>query len=293
MQWWCSAQGIPWTWSWRAYPGVWIFVALLAFAWWRVARRDPSGISRWRALAGLFGVASTWAALDWPIGTLGAGYLTSAHALQFLLLAMLAPPLLLLGISDQALAAALQRHPRALRAIAALTQPLVGMIGFTAVIVATHVPAVVDTLMVRQLGALALDLAWLLSGLLFWWPVVRNVPARPGFGPPAHIGYIALGTIAHTGVSIVFLMAKFPLFSIYELAPPFTWLTPLDDQQLAGGFMLLLGNAIVVTAMAIVFFRWMGTGEADAPAGSNPAPAPAAAAGAATTVAPDTGAALS
>ncbi len=31
-----------------------------------------------------------WAALDWPIGKLGAGYLASAHTIEFLLLTLLA-----------------------------------------------------------------------------------------------------------------------------------------------------------------------------------------------------------
>ena len=30
MQWWCSAQGVAWSWEWRAYPGVWLFVLCIA-----------------------------------------------------------------------------------------------------------------------------------------------------------------------------------------------------------------------------------------------------------------------
>ena len=32
MQWWCAAQDVAWSWTWRPYPGVWIFIATLAFA---------------------------------------------------------------------------------------------------------------------------------------------------------------------------------------------------------------------------------------------------------------------
>jgi len=32
LQWWCSATGIAWTWSWRAYPGVWIMILVLGLA---------------------------------------------------------------------------------------------------------------------------------------------------------------------------------------------------------------------------------------------------------------------
>jgi cytochrome oxidase Cu insertion factor (SCO1/SenC/PrrC family) len=30
MQWWCSAQGAPWTWAWRPCLGVWLLVLLIA-----------------------------------------------------------------------------------------------------------------------------------------------------------------------------------------------------------------------------------------------------------------------
>ena len=30
MTWWCAASSEPWSWAWRAYPGVWLFIALLA-----------------------------------------------------------------------------------------------------------------------------------------------------------------------------------------------------------------------------------------------------------------------
>ena len=32
MQWWCAALGEQWTWNWRAYPGVWLFVVAVAAA---------------------------------------------------------------------------------------------------------------------------------------------------------------------------------------------------------------------------------------------------------------------
>ena len=32
MTWWCAATRLPWSWSPRAYPGVWAFMATLAVA---------------------------------------------------------------------------------------------------------------------------------------------------------------------------------------------------------------------------------------------------------------------
>ena len=98
LQWWCAALGEPWTWTWRAYPGVWVFTAFVVFL-----RRVLTGRGQWSAAptreraAFIAGVVSLWASLDWPLGPVAAGYLASAHALQFLIVTMISAPLLLVG----------------------------------------------------------------------------------------------------------------------------------------------------------------------------------------------------
>jgi putative membrane protein len=199
--------------------------------------------------------------LDWPVGPLGTGYLASVHAVQFLGLAMIAPPLLLLGLAPRTVDG-LVRRPVLGRVLAGITHPLVAMVGFTVVMVVTHAPRVVDTLMATQLGAFALDAAWLGSGLAFWWPIIGASPARPRFVPPLQMGYLFLGTLAHLFIAMWLLLAKFPVYRTYELAPPISpSLTALADQQLAGGVLLLLGGPYVLAAISVIFFRWQGTGE--------------------------------
>src|SRR5690606_28789304 len=82
VQWWCAALGEAWEWTWRPYPGVWAFVALLVAAYVLVLRGSPAppGGTRDRGTrAAAFGaaVAALWVVLDWPVGALGAGYLAS------------------------------------------------------------------------------------------------------------------------------------------------------------------------------------------------------------------------
>ena len=80
VQWWCSAVDLPWTWEWRAYPGVWLFIGLFAFGYWRVTRlasNPPEAERGWRRAAGAGGILALWIAFDWPVGALGGGYLRS------------------------------------------------------------------------------------------------------------------------------------------------------------------------------------------------------------------------
>jgi putative membrane protein len=270
LQWWCSAQGIPWTWEWRPYPGVWLFVLLLAVAYWGVVRRAaPGGERTGFAVAGLL---TLWLALDWPIGALGGGYLSSVHMLQFLMIAIVAPALLLLGVPD-----ATWDRLAATRVVAVLrpvTNPLVTLALFQVIVVWTHLPAVVDTLMVTQLGSFALDALWLAGGLAFWWPVLASVPRRPRFVDPLKMGYLFLATVLNTLPYAFLTFGETPYYGIYELAPPVAGIPARQDQQVAGLLMKVGGGLILWTAITILWFRWYGREEAAA-SGREPPRAPA------------------
>jgi putative membrane protein len=119
-----------------------------------------------RIVASIAGIALLWVALDWPIGTLGAGYLASVHMVQFFLIAMIAPALLVYGWPPARPTAESESvRTRAFRSLVdALTHPVVAVIIFDVVVVATHSPPVVDSLMASQVGSFLLDMAWLLAG---------------------------------------------------------------------------------------------------------------------------------
>ena len=260
MQFWCSASGAAWTWTWRAYPGVWLFVALLAFlvVQWNRAGARRAG-SQPPSIHPLFflGLLVVWLALDWPIGALGAGYLASVHMLQFLLVALVAPPLLLRGPSPEALALIARRRILA-SIMVRLTTPITALIVFSAIVLLTHVPAIVDSLMISQLGSFAIDMLWLSAGLIFWWPVVRDVPAHR-FPPPAKIGYLVLGMMFSPvmfGLVGFLVYSSTPLYGVFELAPPLPGVSSQADHQTAGALMSVGGAFIAFVAMSIIFFQW-------------------------------------
>jgi putative membrane protein len=259
MQWWCSAQHVTWTWRWRAYPGVWLLVlALIALLVYLPRKR----LSQQGKVAGVAAAAVLWIALDWPLGPLGAGYLATAHALQFLLISMVVAPMMLLPVREAI------TPPRAGTfgaRIGWITNPVLAGVVFNLVAVATHVPAVLDSAMVTMRGDFALDMAWLLSAALFWWPIIVPVPVRPRFGTAMKILYLVIGTLFHSGIAVVFLLREYPMYRIYELAPPMSGLlsalTAVEDQRLAGGVMELGGAGLTIAYMTVLFFRMAARSE--------------------------------
>lgn len=271
MRWWCSAQGAAWTWTWRPYLGVWVLIAALAAAYVRTYRRAPpaaSALDRWRPRTAAAGIAILWLLLDWPLGALGAGYLESVHMEQFMGLAFLVPPLVVFGLPVGWEA----RAPAWIRPAMWFAQPLPAIVLFTAVTFVTHIPVVVDTLMVTQLGSFALDAAWFVSGIWFWWPVIR--PAEPHrLGPAARLGYTMAGATAHMGVGMFLALAPFPLYSVYELAPPIAGTDALEDQERAAGLMMFGDVMVGLTAAGVLLYVWQREEAKRLSAGSTRGPA--------------------
>lgn len=267
MTWWCSARGTSWDWTWRAYPGVWLFIGLLAVAYVASVRR--AGVARVdgrRRAAFIGGLLVLWLALDWPLGALGAGYLASVHMAQFLMIALLAPSLMLLGVPPAAYAR-LSELPWVLSVLRVLTNPLIALAVFGVVVYWTHLPGVVDSLMVTQAGSFALDIVWLLGGFVFWWPVVSPVPERPRFPAASKMGYLFLATLINTLPYAFLTFGDLPFYALYELAPPVSGITTRQDQQIAGLLMKMGGGLILWGAITILFFRWFQREEAENSAG--------------------------
>jgi cytochrome c oxidase assembly factor CtaG len=255
MQWWCSAGTEPWTWQPQFYPGIWLLVGLVAYTYRRLSRHADT--PRSERTYGWIGVVTMWIALDWPMGPLAAGYLATAHAIQFLMISFIAAPLLLIG-ARTGLAAWLPTSGQGDVWLRRVLDPLLGAIVFNIVIITTHVPAVNDTLMLSQWGAFTIDFAWLLSAVWFWWPLIVPVPHRPLFVVPLRMLYLFMGSIVHTGIAIVMLVNDYPMYGIYELAPRATRMSAITDIKVAGGVMELVGIGIIFTILTVMFFKYTG-----------------------------------
>lgn len=215
MSWWCSARGLPWDWSWKAFPGVWIFVALacgLYLLSLRRLRRRGEGIliERGHVIRFALGVATMWMALDWPLGLMGAGYLLSAHMVQHILLTLIAPPLLLSG-TPAGLAAWLLGTGTRMRIARAITRPLPALLIYNAILIVTFVPGVVDPAMRSQLGSFAVEIAWLASALVMWTPVLGPRPELRTLSPPAAMLYLFAQSLAPTIPASFLTFGEFPL----------------------------------------------------------------------------------
>jgi len=253
--WWCTSSLQTWTWEITLYPGVWILIAGLLFTYFRMAR--AKSVTTSQKLYFVAGVLTLWVASDWPLGPLGAGYLASAHMTQFVLYAFVAVPLLLRGTPEWMLRRVLARL-RLYRITKLISGSLlVSGIAYNVLLVASHAPITVDSLRASQFGSFAMDMVWILIGLLLWIPVISPIPELRAKNYLNRILYLFITTSVIAVIPASALtFGDFPLYTTYELAPRVFDLNALEDQQIAGLIMKVATIPLTWLAIAIMWFRW-------------------------------------
>jgi cytochrome c oxidase assembly factor CtaG len=269
LTWWCSASDLPWSWTWRGYPGVWLFVLGLGAGATLLVRRAAPGhapagkpqVTRLQVASFIAGLLILWLASDWPVGTLGAGYLLSVHTAVWILYTLVVSPLLLLGVPAW-LPLSVPAESRSGRLLRLLARPVVALLITDAILLGSHLPPVVDGFRRTQFGSFTIDLAWLAGGLIMWWPVLAPNPAISRVSYPWKIGYLFLSTIVPIVPAAFLTYSDYPVYALYELAPRVNGISAITDQQAAGLLMKAVADPIIWLAMAIVFFRWQRAEEA-------------------------------
>ena len=255
--WWCTALQAPWTWEWIPYPGIWATALLPAFFYVRAVRRHTSPIDRRKLYQFLGGIAVFWIASDWPLGTLGAGYLASAHMTQFLLYTLVSAPLLLLGTPEW-MARRILSKLRAYRATVWLGNSAVTCaVVYNLLLVGTHAPGTVDVLRYNQFGSFAMDMLWMVAGFVLWLPVISPIPEGRVGSVWVKMIYLFVTTAVVAVIPASFLtFASTPIYSVYELAPRIGSITAREDQQLAGIIMKLATIPAIWATIGVLWFRW-------------------------------------
>jgi cytochrome c oxidase assembly factor CtaG len=256
--WWCSSTpGQVWTWRYTPFIGVWVVAAALIGAWTWTHRRAGEAIEPRRLRMWLAGVLALVVVSEWPIGQIGAGYLATVGILRWVVYTFVAAPLLLAGMPTWMVDRALPWGSRRQRVVSLLTRWPMALLVFNAVMFTTHLPAVVDSLKVYQLGSFVTDALWLTAALIWWWPAIRREEERNAIQEPLRAFYLFASSVLMFVPAAFLTFSPLPLYGLYELAPPL-WLgfDPTMDQQTAGIIMNIGGGLVLWAIIATLFLRW-------------------------------------
>ena len=198
--------------------------------------------------------------------------LFSVHMVQHILLTLVAAPLLALG-APITLALRFARgdvrrrwilpvlHSRVVRV---LSFPVVAWLLFAGVMWASHFSPLFNDALEDEAIHRFEHLLYLSAALLFWWPVVAVDPAPWRLPHPVRMLYVFLQMPQNTFLALAIYSATTPLYAHYATLD-LAWVSPLDDQRLAGGLMWIAGDLLFLAAIVGLAFAWMRHEERDAP----------------------------
>ena len=241
----------PWN-EWDLYPSVVIGLALLGGLYvYLGGLKSPR-----RHVASFLGALLVlFLALNGPLHNLSDTYLFSAHMAQHLLLTLVFPPLLLYGTPAHVIRPVLR--PRWMMALGrVVTRPLAAGLVFTAPIVIWHVPSLYEAALRHHNLHILQHLVFLTTAVLMWWPVLSPVPELPRIPHLLQMLYLFLLGIPMSVTGALITLSGSVLYPFYAAAPRVGGLSPLDDQQIGGLLMWVLGGLMLWIVMTVIWFRW-------------------------------------
>ncbi|WP_299053949.1 cytochrome c oxidase assembly protein [uncultured Nocardioides sp.] len=257
-------------WSWQP-SGVGLSVVLLGGVAYAVGvRRLGRRGDRWpvgRTLSFAFGLLLVLWATSGGLGVY-AGVLFSAHMVAHMVLSMLAPIFLVLGAPITLALRALpgpdvpggtgprQLLSRALRSRVAgvVSHPVVVAGIFVGSLYVVYLGGLFDVLMDHHLGHAAMELHFLLSGLLFFEILIGDSPMRR-LPHVARLGLLMVTIAFHAFFAVAVMSSELIIGGDYYEGLGFSR-DPAYDQYLGGSATWALGELPMVLLVVVLLFQW-------------------------------------
>ena len=196
------------------------------------------------------GLAVLFIALCSPIDTLGEERLFSVHMIQHLLLADIAPILLLLGLTRAfcaRLSAACARSRR--RSGRSRTRSRRSSL-FVATMWVWHLPALYELALRPSRWAHALEHVMFFStGIAFWWFLIEPVPPRHRLKGLGSVAYIGSAKLLMGALGVVLAFSPNAIYDTYKDAPRAWGLSAVTDLNVGGVVMMLEQSIVLVIVL--------------------------------------------
>jgi cytochrome c oxidase assembly factor CtaG len=217
-----------------------------------------------RSVAFLLGIAAIELALQSPIEHYDTT-LFSVHMVQHILLTLIAAPLIAGGAPITLLLRFARPEVRRRwilpvlhsRVVRAVTHPVISWLVFAAVMWGTHFSPVFNASLEDPLLHQLEHAGYLIAALLFWWPIVGLDPSPWRLPYPIRAMYAFLQMPQNTFLALAIYSASDPMYPHYATLARTWGPTVLEDQQMAGGLMWIVGDLVFLVAILFVVAQWM------------------------------------
>lgn len=216
-------------------------------------RRAAVPPRKWAAFG--LALAALLVAVASPLDSIGEKRLFSVHMAQHLLIGDVAPLLAVSGLTGPLLRPVLAVRP--VQRLRALAHPLVALPLWAVDLYAWHVPTLYDAAL-HNAAVHALEHAFFFSGgALLWTALLEPLPGPRWFGPGPKLAALGFVWLAGGILSNVFIWSGHAFYPPYVTGGRLWGLSPVTDQRLGGGLMLLEMSIVVLAVFVWLGLRWL------------------------------------
>ncbi|MDQ3505702.1 MAG: cytochrome c oxidase assembly protein [Actinomycetota bacterium] len=197
--------------------------------------------------------------------------LFSAHMVQHLLLAMVAPIFLALGAPVTLALRVLPRRGRSVlvsvlhsRMAKVLTFPAVGWLLFVASPFALYFTGWYPATLDNELLHVLLHVHFLLVGCIFFWPLIGVDPVPGRLPHPMRVLLLVTTLPIHVVLGLTIMTERTVIAADHYNSLGLAWSDPLLDQRVAGGLIWASGDLIGLLMLGAAFVQWKRASDREA-----------------------------
>jgi len=253
-------------WAWVPHPGLWAVLATLGAGTALLHRRligaaaHPVPWTRVRIGRFVGGLVVTLVALGWPLGDLAAHWSLSALVLQRSILVLAVASLLLSGLPDDVLAWLTRPAPVDAVLLRVLWPPA-AVVTVTVLLVGSMLPPLVAAQSHSAVARALLAVVVTGAGVVLWLPILGRVPGIPRPRPMIRAVYLVAQAVVPVFLSFIYILATRPLYATLDHPGHVAWLSPLNDQQVAGFVSKLTFLLTLLTVAGVILSQAPDTDE--------------------------------
>jgi cytochrome c oxidase assembly factor CtaG len=207
----------------------------------------------WRIASFVVGVVLVTAVQLPPLDALADDVLV-AHMAQHIAIGDIASLLIVLGLSGPVIQPLL--HMRPTRPLRQLATPILALVLWALDLYAWHVPLFYQLAIQHDLVHALEHACMLWFGVLLWLALIGPLPKPRWFTGWGALGYVIAVRLTGAVLANVLIWSQSVFYPVYRATDAARGLSPLSDQNLAGGLMMVEESILTVLLLGWLFFRF-------------------------------------
>jgi cytochrome c oxidase assembly factor CtaG len=128
-------------------------------------------------------------------------------------------------------------------------------------VAAWHLPRLYDAAQGRTLTHDFEHFTFFATALLYWWNIIHPAGGRRRLGYGLAIPYLLLSFLEGTVIGVILTFSAGPLYQTYQRVPRVWGLSVMDDQQIGGLIMWVIGGALYLIPLLVLVFALLQADE--------------------------------